>query len=451
MTESRWESVKLKSLSSLPIRNGVGEKAQDWSPRQLRYVRTTDIGSRLTLRESSRRSVARSAGSKAVLRKGDLLFTAAGATIGKSYLHILDDEEACYAGYLVRFRPTTDILGRFVSYWSQSAHFWDQVNAGAVVSTIPNFSAGRYRSLEVPLPDRPTIELIVRYLDNAEVRIARALQSKTHLVALLRERRAVLVEEHVLRGVADPLRGVLIESEVPWLGQVPASWELVPFRSVFARSRHIVGARSNDFTLLSLTKQGVIVRDLSQMKGKFPASFNAYQRVEPGDLVMCLFDVDETPRTVGLAQDRGMITGAYSVFTPVDSLAARFAERQLLAIDEGKKFRPLYKGLRKVIPHTSLASARLCLPPRDRMEQVILAVDQATQTTDEALRQLDREIESLREYRIRLITDVVTGKRDVRARAMDMKEVDPRELAATLAGIASEVDDLPEEEGLDGD
>lgn len=308
-----------------------------------------------------------------------------------------------------------------------------------------NLVMQQLRRAPVPLPAAPEQQLIARFLDQAELRIANAIQAKQQLVALLRERRRVIVEEHVLRGVSDVNAGSLVSSEVPWLGMVPESWSLTPFRGVFSPRRKIVGQQSHAFTLLSLTLNGVIVRDLTQLKGKFPASFDSYQEVRVGDLVMCLFDVDETPRTVGLSQHDGMITGAYDVFAARDPLVARFAELQLLALDAGKKLKPLYRGLRKVVPTSSLAGAPLCIPPRHRIEGIIEAVATRTASTDRALSSLDSEIELLREYRARLISDVVTGGKDVRAEARRLRDVDPVELASVLVGTAdADPDDLGE-------
>lgn len=104
------------------------------------------------------------------------------------------------------------------------------------------------------------------------------------------------------------------DSGVQWLGEIPSHWEEKRLKDVLAIKDKRVKQRK-DLTLLSLTKGGVIIRDLSEGKGKFPKDFDTYKIVEPNDLIMCLFDVEETPRTVGVARHHGMITGAYDVFS----------------------------------------------------------------------------------------------------------------------------------------
>ena len=70
-------------------------------------------------------------------------------------------------------------------------------------------------------------------------------------------------------------------SGIPWLGDTPEHWDLVPNRSVLKLERKNVGDRASDYTLLSLTKQGIIARDLENPEGKFPASFRNLPSRQP--------------------------------------------------------------------------------------------------------------------------------------------------------------------------
>lgn len=117
---------------------------------------------------------------------------------------------------------------------------------------------------------------------------------------------------------------------------------------MLTETKKIVGENSKDFTLLSLTTKGIIVRDISSGKGKFPSDFSTYQVVKPNDMVFCMFDVDETPRTVGLSTISGMITGAYTVYES-HNVDPEFLLYYFTAIDNKKGFKPLYSGLRKVV------------------------------------------------------------------------------------------------------
>ena len=160
-------------------------------------------------------------------------------------------------------------------------------------------------------------------------------------------------------------------SGVPWLGDLPEHWDVIPTRALLNLKKQLVGDRADKYTLLSLTKQGIIARDMENPEGKFPASFETYQVVEPGDLVFCLFDIDETPRTIGLSSMTGMITGAYTRFVCPNEQTRRFIYQLYLSLDNGKLLKPLYSGLRKVITKSTFLSATIPLPPLPEQAAIV--------------------------------------------------------------------------------
>ncbi|MCX6309114.1 MAG: restriction endonuclease subunit S, partial [Bacteroidia bacterium] len=109
------------------------------------------------------------------------------------------------------------------------------------------------------------------------------------------------------------------EIDLPWLNAIPYHWKLLRNKNFLFDEKEVVGGNSHSYKLLSLTKQGVIYRDVESGKGKFPKEFNSYKIVKENSLILCLFDIDETPRTVGLSKHEGMITGAYDVFLIKDA------------------------------------------------------------------------------------------------------------------------------------
>ena len=97
---------------------------------------------------------------------------------------------------------------------------------------------------------------------------------------------------------------------LPWLKKIPLHWEVWRNKNVFTEMKTEVGDKSEEYTLLSLTLNGIIPRNMDG-GGKFPGSFDKYKVVKKGDMAFCLFDIDETPRTVGLSEYDGMLTGVY--------------------------------------------------------------------------------------------------------------------------------------------
>lgn len=193
-----WPEVQLRALSAVPIQNGVDAIGDPSNPAEWpRYVRTTDIVNVSSLDPEKRVTIAPDLARSGMVEKDDMLMTRAGATIGKSYLHA-SGEIASYAGYLVRVRPDRRrVLPWYLAYWTQSQQYLDQIRSGAVVSTIDNFSASKYRSLRVPFPpievQADVVDRIRRSSENSD----RAIGMAATAIDLARERRAALISAAV--------------------------------------------------------------------------------------------------------------------------------------------------------------------------------------------------------------------------------------------------------------
>ena len=196
-------------------------------------------------------------------------------------------------------------------------------------------------------------------------------------------------------------------ADLPWLQQVPAHWRWLRHKNIYSEQKALVGNQKSKYNLLSLTKQGIIIRDISNGKGKFPKDFDTYKVVHPGDMVFCLFDVDETPRTVGLSEHYGMITGAYDIFH-VSNILPKYAYYFYLALDNIKAFKPLYSGLRKVIPLPTFLATKTPIPPENEQIQIVRFVDWKVSEINRLIKGMRSEITALKELKLSIIDHAVT-------------------------------------------
>ena len=271
-----------------------------------------------------------------------------------------------------------------------------------------DFRFDTFQKLFLPLPPREEQEGIVAYLDEKCEKLDKLVAAKERKIALLGEMKQRLISDAVTRGLnaSAPLKATTI----PWLPQVPAHWEMLRNKTFLTLTDEKVGNRK-DITLLSLTKQGVIIRDLSEGKGKFPKDFDTYLIVHPNNLVFCLFDIDETPRTVGLVHNYGMLTGAYTNFeVNEDIVLPEFAYYYYLQVDDKKGLRPFYTGLRKVVKSTTFLQLRMPVPPVEEQREIVAYIEERAEKIDALVAKLRAEIEHIKEYKQRLISDVVTGQ-----------------------------------------
>ena len=188
---------------------------------------------------------------------------------------------------------------------------------------------------------------------------------------------------------------------------IPSHWNIMRHKNVLAEHKELVGKNEKQYTLLSLTLKGVIIRDLSEGKGKFAKDYDKYVVVDPGDFIFCLFDMDETPRTVGLSKHHGMITGAYDVFKPHD-INSEYFYYYYLSLDNAKALKPLYSGLRKVIPFPSFMAIKFPVPPRREQDQIVRYLDWQISKINHMIHGLQKQIKLLEERKVTLINNAVT-------------------------------------------
>lgn len=194
---------------------------------------------------------------------------------------------------------------------------------------------------------------------------------------------------------------------LPWLPKIPKHWEIMRNKNVLIERKDVVGGESKNYRLLSLTLQGIILRDMDILRGKFPAEFDSYKIVCEGDIVFCLFDIDETPRTVGISSLLGMITGAYDVFW-VRGAVPRFLYYYYLSIDNKKALKPYYTGLRKVIKVDTFLGIKLPIPPADEQAKIVRYLDVMTAKIDKLIAAKKKQIALLQEKKQAVINQAVT-------------------------------------------
>ena len=206
-------------------------------------------------------------------------------------------------------------------------------------------------------------------------------------------------------------------SDVFWYDQIPQGWSITKNKFILKEQKDIVDEDWNQYQLLSLTKVGVIVRDLENSKGKFPEFFNSYKIIRKNDLIFCLYDIEETPRTIGLSGLDGMITGSYNVFQT--NQVPKFIYYWYLTIDDVKGLKPFYTGMRNVVRNETFMSLKIFTPPLHEQQQIVKFLDEKTSIIDKLISTKERKIELLKEQRSSLINEVITKGLDPNVKMKD--------------------------------
>lgn len=207
------------------------------------------------------------------------------------------------------------------------------------------------------------------------------------------------------------------ESGVPWLGQVPGHWRLLPGRACF-HEKQVSNAGLKETTVLSLSYGRIVVKPPEKLRGLVPASFETYQIIDPGDIVVRPTDLqnDWNSLRFGLAADRGIITSAYMCLKPTPLLTAKYGHQLLHTYDLKKVFYGLGSGLRQNLDWRDFKYLPCVVPPLAEQAAIVRYLDNADRQIRRFLRNRRRLIELLNEIISRLTSDAVESSAEARQR-----------------------------------
>lgn len=196
------------------------------------------------------------------------------------------------------------------------------------------------------------------------------------------------------------------DSGIEWVGTIPAHWSTMPNKYVMRKIK-VINPTYNGENILSLTVNGVIVRDL-EAGGKMPSSFDGYQILYKGNLLMCLFDYDVTPRCIGLIKDSGVSSPAYSQFVLQRGNDAAYFYYYYLMVDHTKALLHRAKNLRHSFTEEQLGAIKVPVPPIAEQERIADFLDSQCSEIDAISADIQKEIEILEQYKRSVITEAVT-------------------------------------------
>lgn len=196
------------------------------------------------------------------------------------------------------------------------------------------------------------------------------------------------------------------DSGIEWCGMVPEDWNVVPNKYVMYKKKDLC-TKYNGEDILSLTMEGVIVRDLDA-GGKMPATFDGYQIIHPNNLLMCLFDYDVTPRCIGLIKNEGLTSPAYSQFILKNGNVAKYYYYYYLMIDNTKELLHLAKNLRHSFTEEQLGAINTPVPPIEIQKRIADFLDKKCGEIDNLYSTIEKQIETLEEYKKSVIRESVT-------------------------------------------
>ena len=324
-----------------------------------------------------------------------------------------DRNGVCVGEFLV-LRPRGDnVIPNYLEHLMRSKQIIDAIDASTFGAKMPRADWSFVGSMEFPLPPLPEQRAIVRYLDHVDDRIRRYVSAREKLIALLEEERQAVIHRAVTRGL-DP-NVPLKPSGVEWLGDVPAHWEVRRAKFLYGEiDERSLNGKEELMSVSHIT--GVTPRKKNVTM--FLAESNVgYKLCRPGDVV--INTMWAYMAALGVAQQEGLVSPSYGVYRPFHLSCMNYdyidplLRTELYRTEYFARSTGITASRLRLYPEAFLDIPLLC-PPVPEQTAIVEHLDKATAGIDAAITRAHRQTELLREYRTRLIADVVTGKLDVR-------------------------------------
>ena len=341
-------------------------------------------------------------------RKGDILFSCTGELveeIGKNIVYC--GEGTCVAGgdiIVVSHLQNPEYLNYYLNSYPTQL----QKSYGKAKLKVVHIHASDIQNLLTLLPSLPEQRAIVAYLDDKCGKIDELVAAKEKEVKLLKELKQTMIADAVTKGIANaPLR----DSGIPWLPQIPVGWEEKRAKYLFRREQRPV-APGDD--IVTCFRDGeVTLRKNRRTSGFTEATdYSHYQHICKGDLV--IHQMDAFAGSTGVSDSDGMGTPVLSVCTPrCEDVDVYYYARLIRLMGINGFIQSLYRGIRERssdFRFETFAKLLLPVPPLDEQRAIVAYIEEKTAKIDQTVAGLTQQVAALKEYKQRLIADVVTGQ-----------------------------------------
>ena len=336
-------------------------------------------------------------------------------------------------------KPRLQINAYFYAYTlrEMARNGWIQALAKGIRERSSDFRYTDFARQLVPLPPLPEQIAIVRFLDHADRRIRRYIRAKQKLIALLEEQKQAIIHQAVT-GQIDVRTGqpypAYKDSGVEWLGEVPEHWEWCRLRNVVS----VVTTGSRGWSSYASDTGPLFIRVANLSRGSLKLRFDdvvrldlpntseAHRtRIKSGDLLISVTAYIGSVGVVPEEFEEAYVSQHVARCQPSPESCSQWIGYVLLSmIGQTHGQMSLYGGTKDGLSLYDVKNYPILLPPRCEQEQAVQWIEDELSSLVRAEESAKRQIEMGREYRTRLIADVVTGKLDVRDAAAELPEDD---------------------------
>ena len=352
------------------------------------------------------------------IRKGDLVIHQMDAFAGAVGVSDSDGKGTpVYSVCLPKRDLDTHYYAQLVREMSRSYFITSLAKGIRERSTDFRFDTFASLTLPVPLPEEQ--KAISRFMRNESAQINKFIRNKRRLIELLKEQKQNVINQAVTRGLDPKVK--FKPSGVEWIGDIPEHWDARRLKTIakVVLGKMLKTSPSKDDQLKPYLRSANIqwfeanLSDVASMW--FSQSEMEQYRISKNDILV----------------SEGGEVGRACIWQ--DELEECYIQNSVHKVTAGAEVLPLFllyqfsafgsKGAFKAVVNRvsiahltreKLVAVFFCKPPIEEQKTILAHIQAKTAEIDQAITRAEREIELMREYRTRLISDVVTGQVDVR-------------------------------------
>jgi len=364
------------------------------------------------------------------VRKGDLVIHGMDAFAGA--IGVSDSDGKGTPVYNV-CQPKAGVNARYYAHLfrEMARSQWILALAKGIRERSTDFRFEMFGVQPIPLPPPDEQAAIVRFLDWANARLERAIRAKRKVIALLNEQKQAVIHRAVTRGL-DPFVP-LKPSGIPWLGDIPAHWSVSRIKNEF----HCLNTQR---VPLNSVERGAMTARTYDYYGASGVIDRVDDYIFDDELLLIAEDganlvLRNLPLAI-IARGKFWVNNHAHILKPRHGNIAYLAE-----LLETLNYMPWISGAAQPkLTQDRLLSISIAVAPHDEQVTIVKQSSERTRPLVTAISRLEREIELLREYRTRLVADVVTGKLDVREAAARLPVEAPLDNAEEITDSGDEPD-----------
>ncbi|WP_323591553.1 restriction endonuclease subunit S [Aliarcobacter butzleri] len=349
---------------------------------------------------------------KHLVKKGDLIFLPSSETYEDLGLSALVDEEldnTSFSYHVIRFQFKKDIVHSFRKYLTNNNFVSSQFSSYGKGTTRKIIGRNVFNNIRIVLPPKEEQEKIATFLDEKTAQIDEVISQKEKLIELLKERKQIVINDAVTKGLDKDVE--FVDSGVEWIGKIPKHWQISKVKNIFKLIIEPV-PKANEEELLSIyTDIGVRPRKELAEKGNKASTTDGYWRVKKGDFIVN--KLLAWMGAIGLSEYEGVTSPAYDILrAKKDIIGIYYHELFRLKVfsQEMKKYSRGIMDMRLRLYFDKFGDILIPYPSYDEQIKIVEYIENQTTKIDNAIELQQNYISKLKEYKASLIDSVVTGK-----------------------------------------